>query len=198
MKKYPLFIFLFSVYPSLALLSWNFREVDATVIIRPLLFSILVASFVCGLSLLLIKNRPKAILIATVFLIFFFSFGHVSIFVEGSNLGVENWLTNIFLSFAALLILFFLCRAILKTKKDLSLVYQTLNVISIFLVLSSGLMLLNNYVAKQAGSPNQRNEVTEKVVGPDVYYIILDAYGGMIHCSYWGTTIPLLSTNWKT
>jgi hypothetical protein len=182
MKNYPFFLLLFAIYPSLALVNRNFREVDATVIIRPLLFSILVAILFCIVSILLIKSRPKAILIATIFLIFFFSVGHLSIVMEGLNFGKTwggdlSWLVNALVPLVALLILFFICRAILNTKRDLALIYQTLNVISLFLVLSSGFMLLNSYSARLADSLNQRIEVIENVVGPDVYYIILDAYG---------------------
>lgn len=182
MKRYPFFIFLFAVYPSLALLTSNFREVDASVIIRPLLFSILAASTIFAISFCLVKSLSKAILISTIFIIFFFSFGHLSIFVEGSKLaaalGEESWLINIFLSFATVLILFFLCRAVLRAKKDLTSVYQILNIVSLFLVLSSGFLLINSRFARRADSPNwQMEALNQKTAGPDVYYIILDAYG---------------------
>jgi hypothetical protein len=182
MKKYPFFLFLFTVYPSLALLTWNFREVDPMVIIRPLVFSIVVASLVCTISLLLVRDRHKAILIATVFLVFFFSAGHISIFIEGLNLasvaGNLSQLLNVLLWFVVFLTLFFLCRTILVTKKELALAYQTLNVIALVLVVSSGLMLLNRAFAQSAASPTGQNEKRpSRDTGPDVYYIILDAYG---------------------
>ena len=182
MKKYPFFLFLFAIYPGLALLTWNFREVDANIIIRPLLFSALLGSIFCTISFVLVRQWPKAILISTIFMIFFFSFGHLSIFVEGSDLaagpGDPGRSINMVLSSTSLLVIFLLCRAILRTRKDHSQVYQILNVISLFLVISSGLMLLNSYRTQQASSPKQKLEgAAQKTVGPDVYYIILDAYG---------------------
>src|SRR5215211_1387072 len=151
MKKYPVFIFLFAIYPSLALLAWNVREVDANAIIRPLIFSIVLGSIFLMISFLLIRHLPKAILISTIFIIFFFSFGHIALFVEGTDfataLDETGWSINTVLFITALLALFFLCRAILKTKKDLVQVYPILNVISLFLVVSSVLMLLNGYRA---------------------------------------------------
>jgi hypothetical protein len=182
MKRYPFFLFLFTAYPSVALLTFNFREVDATVILRPLIFSIIVACLVCGISFLLIRDRQKAILIATTFLIFFFCAGHISIFMEGLDFaavgGTLNRTLNALLTFAALLLLFFLFRTILKTRKSLSLVYQTLNVISLFLVLSSGFMLLTRAFPQSVKSPSGQNERQPgQDTDPDVYYIILDAYG---------------------
>ena len=182
MQRYPYFLFLFTVYPSLALLTFNFREVDAIVIIRPLVLSIAVASFTCAIIFLLVPDRRKAILIATLFLMFFFGAGHVSVFIEGLNpasaVGNLGRTLNTILAFAALLLLFILCRIILKTRQSLSLVYQTLNTISLFLVLSSGFMLLTRAFPQPVKSPAGQNErQLRQGTGPDVYYIILDAYG---------------------
>jgi hypothetical protein len=182
MKKYPLFIFLFAIYPSLALLTWNFQEVDANVVIRPFLFSILLVLIIYTLSFLLIRNQPKAAVVSTVLTIFFFSFGHISIFVEGSSLaamlGNLSRVIPIILLLIALSTIVFLCGAILRTKKDLFAVYPILNTISVFLVLSSGFMLLTSYFVQQSGFQGRQNETPQqKEVGPDIYYIILDAYG---------------------
>ena len=181
MSKSPFFVFLLAIYPSLALLTWNIREVDANIVIRPFLFSLAFAFLLVAISTLLIKNEPKAILISTVVIIFFFSFGHISILVEGSTFaaapGTLGDLTGIVLSTVTLLVLFFVCRAILNTKKDLSAIYPSLNIISLFLVLSSGFMFMNSYLAGRAGSPIRQNVEPEPgAAGPDVYYIILDAY----------------------
>lgn len=182
MKKYPLFVVLLAIYPSLALLTWNFREVDARIVIRPFLFSITFSFIIVAISFLLIKSRPKGILISTAFIFFFFTFGHFSILLEGSAfaaaLGGLNRFRNIFLFAMALLILSYLCRAILKTKKDLSAVYQLLNIVSLFLVLSSGFTLVNSqFAGKAAPTSHPDVEPEQRAKGPDVYYIILDAYG---------------------
>ncbi|HEX5944578.1 MAG TPA: hypothetical protein VFY66_20005, partial [Anaerolineales bacterium] len=182
MKKYPLFVVLLAIYPSLALLTWNFREVDARIVIRPFLFSITFSFIIVAISFLLVKSRPKGILISTAFIFFFFTFGHFSILLEGSAfaaaLGGLNRFRNIFLFAMALLILSYLCRAILKTKKDLSAVYQLLNIVSLFLVLSSGFTLVNSqFAGKAAPTSHPDVEPEQRAKGPDVYYIILDAYG---------------------
>ena len=183
MKKYPLFIFLFTIYPSLALLTWNFRQVDNTkIILRPLLFSIALTLVFCLLCFKLVRSWPKAILIATLFIILFFSFGHISIFFEESTLfkalRSPGWLINFILPALTVLFLIFLWSIILTTNKDLTRVYATLNAISAFLVLSSFFTLLSNFYQQRFVSANLQTEQSEQTsANPDIYYIILDAYG---------------------
>ena len=183
MKKYPFFILLFTIYPSLALLTWNFREVDNTkIILRPLLFSIALTLVFWLICLKLVRSWPKAILITTVFIIFFFSFGHISIFFEGSTLfealGSPGWLINFILPALTTLFLILLCSSILRTNKDLTQVYSTLNTISAFLVLFSILTLLSNSYHQRTVSADRQTEQSQQTsANPDVYYIILDAYG---------------------
>ncbi len=172
------------MYPSLALLAWNVREVDRlNIVLRPLLLSIFIALFFFLIFASLVRKRPKAILLSTICVIFFFSFGHISLILEESGLmdkiGNAGWLIHILLPALLLLAIVLLCYAILKTKQDVRQTYLTLNVISAFLVLSSCFTLLtNDYLQRQSiGSKKTASEPTTSIgTKPDVYYIILDAY----------------------
>jgi hypothetical protein len=128
------------------------------------------------------RSWPKVTLITTVFIIFFFSFGHISIFFEGSTLfealGSPRWLINFILPAFTVLFLILLCSVILRTKKDLTQVYPTLNTISAFLFFSSLFTLLTNFHQQLPMSADPQTEQSEKIpANPDIYYIILDAYG---------------------
>ena len=184
MKKHPFFLLLFAIYPSLTLLTWNLREVDRiNIILRPWLLSMVIALLFTLIFSGLVRNRPKAILLSTICIIFFFSFGHISLLLEGSSLleksGNADWLINILFPVLFLLVIVLLFYAVLKTRRDLRQTYLTFNVISAFLVVSSCFTLLNNYYlrrqplrsAKTTSQPS--TSITTK---PDVYYIILDAY----------------------
>lgn len=75
---FPFFVLIFSAYPSLALLAANIREVEADVVLRPLLASLLVAALlVVGLRAVF-KNWIAASLATTIMLIPFFSYGHIT------------------------------------------------------------------------------------------------------------------------
>jgi len=76
--RLPFFVLIFSIYPSLALLATNIREVDAIVVVRPLLLSILGAGVVVLLFLLFFKDWIRASLATSVVLILFFSYGHLT------------------------------------------------------------------------------------------------------------------------
>src|SRR5689334_20232190 len=157
MKKYPLFLFLFAIYPCLALLTWNFREVDSlSVIVRPVIFSLVIALVFCLLGLAMTKRRTKAALLTTVLLLFFFSFGHISLLIEGSDVmqrlgNPPRWI-NIVFPAIAMLVLAFLVAIILRTKMDLRPAYLTLIVISAFLVLSSCVTVIYNYYSRRPTS----------------------------------------------
>lgn len=180
LKKVPFFIVLFAVYPSLALFGWNFREVDSNIILRPLIFSVLLALIFSLLCSRLIGNWSRASLMATAFLVIFFSYGHVAIFFEGSRLyesiGSATWPVNIFLPTLALLAAFLVSRFLLKTKKDIVQIYPILNTMSAFLVLSSSFIIAGKYDQQQAAPARQEQKSSQDPSSPDVYYIILDAY----------------------
>lgn len=182
MKRYPVFVLLFAIYPSLALLLWNFREVDPRALVRPLVFSLCLIVIASASCWLLMRSLPKALLVSTILGVFFFSFGHLSIAVEELRLGTApgtfGSILPAILPLTVLLILVFLCSVVLRSKRDFGSEYAVLNVVSAFLVLSSGFMLSNRYLA-QSASPSHEPEKASKQGSsdPDIYYIILDAYG---------------------
>lgn len=76
--RLPLFVLIFSVYPSLALLSTNIREVEAGVVVRPFLVSLLGAALLVTVLRIFFKDWMRASYATTVILMFFFSYGHVT------------------------------------------------------------------------------------------------------------------------
>ena len=76
--RLPFFVLIFSVYPSLTLLSTNIREVEWSVVVRPLLFSLVGTAVLLILLQFLFKNWMKASLVTSAILVFFFSYGHIT------------------------------------------------------------------------------------------------------------------------
>jgi len=76
--RLPFFVLIFSIYPSLALLSTNIREVELGVVLRPLLFSLVGTAVLLIVLQLFFKNWTQASLMTTAVLLFLFSYGHIT------------------------------------------------------------------------------------------------------------------------
>ena len=83
LRRFPFHPFLLAIYPALALLAYNIREVNALVVIRPLLFSLALALVLLGIFRLVFKHWLQAALAASLILVLFFSYGHLYEFLKG-------------------------------------------------------------------------------------------------------------------
>ena len=190
----PLFILLLSIYPSLALLATNIREVDVTVVIRPLLLSLLAAVVINYVILATTKDWKKASLSTAILLVLFFIFGHVvRILIDNldtlniNSIDVSKRSVEVTSYVVAFIIGIILIYLILKTKNNLNTWVSTMNTMSVALMLfpiiqisaamlgSTGSPLLPTdatSLARETDAPNpgQDNQL------PDIYYIILDGY----------------------
>jgi hypothetical protein len=80
MKKitsFPFHLALFAIYPVIQLYATNIIEVNAGVIWRPLLISLLAAFILALVSFPLFRNFQKSAIFSVVLIISFFTFGHL-------------------------------------------------------------------------------------------------------------------------
>jgi hypothetical protein len=190
MKKiFVLHPLLFSFFPILFLYAYNIEETSIREAIIPIIIMVvfaLVTQTILTLVLFKSENRmngkKKTALILSLFLVIFFTYGHIfnllkHINLIGLNLGRRSFiLTFLFLLFLVLSYL------VIKTRKDLSKLTKFLNIASITLVLIS----LFNIITYEIGRKNKTNETAEINSGetinvskknlPNIYYIILDGY----------------------
>lgn len=182
-SRFPLYLFLFSIYPPLALFAANIKEVEFPVVFRPILFSILVACFFFLLLRFALKDWQKAAVVSLFMQLLFFSYGHVynltkNVELLGINIGRHRILIVIYLFLACAGIWF-----IIKKAKSLSSFTGTMNVITLVMVGFSILQISWVYLksgglsqrATETGSANQ-SALRVPDPAPDVYYIILDMY----------------------
>ncbi|HSQ38854.1 MAG TPA: hypothetical protein VLM78_01740, partial [Anaerolineales bacterium] len=183
----PAHVLLAAAYPSLALLAFNLNEVTSRVVFRPLWISL---AFALGLLVLLrivTRDWQRAGLIATLFLVLFFSYGHLYKLLEGIQIG------NVFLfRHRTLLVVWALIgawggRTFWRKSLPLAAVTSTLNWVTLFLVIMPlgqiAVPTVGDAVeAARMSQPGMLRDV-EAEAGPqsaneaDVYYIILDAHG---------------------
>lgn len=182
-KNFVYYPLLLAIYPILALFSHNLEELSISIIVWPVVVSILITIFLWSGLAYFLKNNLKAALIVALLIIVFFSYGHlynlmprVTFLARGILIGPKKILLGI-----SGLVIFSLIFLILRTRKNLIDSSRILNIVAGFLVLIS-LLNIGFYKIKHlpaaAGFKKQLEIQGPARSGnfPDIYYIIPDTY----------------------
>lgn len=190
MKKLGTWIlhpFLFGFYPILALLAHNVMQVSLYSALRPLLFSLLLAGLLWGLFSLLMKDRYRAALAASLTLFLVFSYGHIYNLIEDIHLGGINVGRHRFLAPLLLVVYLISVWAIGRRFKPNPVVPRSLNLVGICLLIYP-LVQIVSYGARAKDLPQPAGSDANQIslaasfhlptdeAPPDIYYIILDMY----------------------
>lgn len=183
-KTLPLHVFCMAVFPALALMANNLGQTAYWVVQRPLLVSIILGMLTFLLAWLITRDGQKAGVLASWFLILFFSYGHVYAVVEdfelfGFLIGRHRYLAMVW--GAALLIGGWL---IVRRNRAFDELTVILNLVSLVLVVFQiGRFIVfefqSNLSYKQAQASITDSFLTPQDPDrlPDIYLIILDMYG---------------------
>jgi hypothetical protein len=181
----PFHPLLFAAFPLLALYAKNAGEVPLQQLIRPLGLALAGTLGVWALFLLVMRNVRKAALTASAVVALFFSYGHILNLLPPP---LRGWVLPVC---AAGLVA--LLAALLKSQKPLFDATKVLNAASVVLVAPSVWTVATgiysaphvnaalrdaNATGTARGAGKVRQVAAPKGDYPDVYYIILDAYGG--------------------
>jgi hypothetical protein len=182
-KNFPVYILLFSIFPILSLLGFNISEVEPDVLLRPLLVSTLTTLLLFLALRLLFRDWYKAALGSTIFLLLFFTYGHVYNYLKAINIG------GIILGRHRLMVPVWVGLGIFslwwigKKVRDARKFVPTLNLVAAFLLIYPTFQV-SSYIWSETNTRNQTQqaiiEASSKLplgYAPDIYYIILDAYG---------------------
>lgn len=185
MKKHtiPFYPIVIAAFPTLALFAYNTLQARFTIIIRPLLISILFGLLLLGIAALFYQKKiHKAALITGITIILFFSYGHVyslinSIPFFNTNLGRNRCLIPIYG-------LIFLSSIILTRRKNITAnITRVMNLFSVILIafplIQTGSYYFSeavNTIKTNQSRASNPNAITDLGYSPDVYYIVLDAY----------------------
>lgn len=179
--RYPLHPFFMATYPILFLLSINAGQLPIQQAGRVLAVSFFISALFTFLAGAVAKDIRRGALLTTVFLVLFFSYGHVYTGLEKNIplLANRTFLTILWLGL-------FLCGIWASYKvRDIGSVNNYLNFITLFLLLqpalSIGLFVYKAGLPKEIipSSPfdNIKVGAQDRQNLPDIYYIILDAHG---------------------
>lgn len=176
MKRFPVYLLLFAVYPVLALWAQNIQEVGFDQIIRVLAASVLLALLVWLAAWAIFRDVGKSGLIAVVALIIFFSYGHLyeSARVWSFELARHRYLLPV-------LIVLFLAWVLVVTRiRQVNRFAEFFTLFSLALLLMPLYTIIKYQVRAYASQTRQAATVVAKGTDqnrPDVYYIIVDGYG---------------------
>jgi hypothetical protein len=180
LKKLPLYPILFSIFPVLSLAAHNISEISLDVILRPLFVSLLMGLILFGLMRFILRDWYRAALAVLTVIFFFFIYGQVYNILEDvtfGNVSIFRHRTLLPLYGILLVVLLYLIARRLKQPRTFTL---WLNLLSIYLLIYPVSKIVLN-VLQQSSANRAVHESSSQIVTsanqPDIYYIILDAYG---------------------
>lgn len=180
MSLYPLF---FAAYPALALVGININEVEPAVLWRPLIILVLSAAILLIAFRLIIRDWHRAALLLSTLIFLFFTYGHLYLFLKkidiaGFIIGRHRYMVPLWLGMGALVVWWVTRR--LRNPRAFT---PVLNLVSIFLLIYPSFQIVS-YGIKRAETEKASLQAAQSKgatlplgYAPDIYYIILDAYG---------------------
>jgi len=168
---------LFAVFPILALYAYNVAEVAPAEIVLPTAIVLGTTLFLLLLSGVLLRNLKKAGILLSIFLVFFFSYGHVANAVEGWGVTYKILLP--------VWVLLIVCGAYfaIRTQRDLRTLTNILNTVAITLVIVPAISIAVHETSAASHDITPADSVETNTVDlgevdslPDIYYIVLDRY----------------------
>ena len=179
-KRSPLYPLLFSIYPVVALAAYNIDEISLKVILRPLVVALFVCVILFWAIQLLLRDWHRSALVTSMVIFFFFIYGHIYNLLEDvavANVSIFRHRTLLpLLGIILLGLLYFVIRRLQRPAEWT----PWLNLLAIFLMIypASRIVIseLQQNSADRALQTSQSRTVANKNL-PDIYYIILDAYG---------------------
>jgi hypothetical protein len=182
LRKLPLYPLLFSIFPVLALAGYNMDQISLDVIWRPLIVALLVGAILFGVAKLIFRNWERAALAVSVILFLFFIYGQVYNVLEDVTFGGVSLFRHRTLLplFGVLLIaaLVLIARSHRTNRSNPSPYW--LNLLSIVLLVYPVVQIVGNVLQQWSAERALKSSYKQAIHDtnqPDIYYIILDAYG---------------------
>jgi len=177
-------VLLVAVYPILYFYANNISELSLVFLEKPLCFSVAISVSLVFLLYRICGNKEKSSLVVTGLVFVFFSYGHLSKYLNnklfiplpgGMVLGPDKILLPIVFLMGG----FFVYKT-LRTKSDLSGLMSFINIVFFLLFLTSVATIFINEIKKNRGDGDfakvELGRQESSVETPDVYHIILDGY----------------------
>lgn len=183
LQTLPLHPLFFAAYPVLALVGININEVEPAVLWRPLLVLLLSATVLLVLFGLVARDRHRAALLLTIFIFLFFTYGHAygylkKIEIAGLILGRHRQMLPLWLGMGAVAAWW-----VMRKVRHPQSFTPVLNLLSVFLLIYPTFQTVSYVIQREQtetvalAAAQAKGATLPLGYAPDIYYIILDAYG---------------------
>lgn len=179
LKKVPVYPLLFSIYPVLTLAAYNIEQITLSAILRPLAVTLLACILLFGFLKLVLRDWHRAALALSLILLFFFIYGHLYNLVEDVTVaGISLFRHRTILPFLGLLLLVLLYLVVRRPGRPAEWT-PWLNLFAACLLVYPAATIIANVLEQRSADRTVTASRVEAagVERPDIYYIILDAYG---------------------
>jgi hypothetical protein len=181
----PIHIIFLTIFPIIFIFSENMKELVPTDILIPLLVIMSISLTIFIILKLILKDSKKAALIVSIGLVLFFTYGHFYNILKGFTILDEVIGRHRYLIIPFILGIIIPTYFIIKSKIDFQNITKIVNGMSIVLVImvfinisTFGITEIESYSTINYESTHDPMELQNMYNTPDVYYIILDEYGG--------------------
>ena len=181
----PIHIIFLTIFPIIFIFSGNMKELVPTDVLIPLLIIVPISLTIFFILKLILKDSKKAALIVSIGLVLFFTYGHFYNILKGFTILDEVIGRHRYLIIPFILGIIIPTYFIIKSKIDFQNITKIVNGISIVLVImvfvnvtTFGMTEIESYSTIHYESTNDPMKLQNIYNTPDVYYIILDEYGG--------------------
>jgi hypothetical protein len=182
--KFPFYVFLFALFPAISLMGINVGQANLDNLLRPLLFSLLLTSFVFLLSLLIIREINLAGIITLIIMFAFFSYGNIFTFLDAFRPFGIRLSRNSFISITYLVIIIVGILWVFRKRGSIAGLTPYMNILSL-VILIYPLFQIINY--SNSGTRIDTKEIESEGINlpeklpsnyrkPDIYLILLDGY----------------------
>ena len=183
LQALPLHPLLFAAYPVLALVGININEVEPTVLWRPLLVLVFCAVLLLIVIGLISKDWHRAALLLSIFIFLFFIYGHLygylkKIEIAGFIPGRHRQMLPLWLVLGTIAAWW-----VLRKLRNPAAWTPVLNLLSVFLLIYPTFQTVSYVIQREQteraalAAAQAKGATLPLGYAPDIYYIILDAYG---------------------
>jgi len=180
LRRLPFYPILFALFPILSIAAHNIQEIAVDASYRSLLFSLLMSLAVFISLQVLLGDWARAGLVTLIFLLCFFTYGQVYDKLQAISVFAKSFFRHrILLPAYGVLAVCLTWLALKKVKQPAALTFW-LNIFSIYLLIYPLFGITSNIYQQWSADAAVRSSSLRSLSNdkkPDVYYIILDAYG---------------------